>query len=198
MAEDSGSTASADPVYHYKPSLAGAAWEFHLRPDALEWRTGWRDGRVPYGRIKRVRLTYRPATMQSWRFLTEIWPSDGPKLLIVSTSWRGLLEQAAQDTDYGAFVRELHRRIAGAGSPAAFDAGSPAIFYWPGAVVFLGVALALAALTVRALQIGPLAGAAVVGGFLALFLWQSGNYFWRNRPGRYRPEAVPDHLVPGG
>ena len=84
------------------------------------------------------------------------------------------------------------------GAPAVFDAGSPAIFYWPGAVVFLGVALALAALTVRALQIGPLAGAAVVGGFLALFLWQSGNYFWRNRPGRYRPEAVPEHLVPAG
>ena len=31
-----------DPVYIHKPSLMGAPWELHLRPDALEWRTGRR------------------------------------------------------------------------------------------------------------------------------------------------------------
>jgi hypothetical protein len=33
---------------------------------------------------------------------------------------------------------------------------------------------------------------------LGLFLWQSGNYFRRNRPGSYRPDALPKLLVPGG
>jgi len=36
-----------------------------------------------------------------------------------------------------------------------------------------------------------------VGGFFAVFVWQSGTYFKRNRPGRYRPDAVPKELVPG-
>jgi hypothetical protein len=29
-------------------------------------------------------------------------------------------------------------------------------------------------------------------------VWQSGTYFLRNRPGRYRPDALPKELVPGG
>ena len=67
-----------------------------------------------------------------------------------------------------------------------------------GPVVFVVVSFGLAALTLRALQIGAWAAAAFVGGFLALFMWQSGNYFRRNRPGRYRPEAPPEWLVPPG
>jgi hypothetical protein len=31
-----------------------------------------------------------------------------------------------------------------------------------------------------------------------LFVWQSTSYFQRNRPGRYRPDALPAQLVPGG
>jgi hypothetical protein len=63
-------------------------------------------------------------------------------------------------------------------------------------VLFAGVALAIAALAVRALQIGDYAGVALLGGFFALFAWQSGPYFKRNRPGRYRPDAIPNDLVP--
>jgi hypothetical protein len=188
----------AGEEYVYKPSLMGAAWELSLEPDALVWRTGGHEGRIPYGRITRVRLSFRPVTMQSRRFVTEIWWAGGPRLVIASSSWRSLVEQEAQDRPYGAFVRALHRRLAAAGTTAAFETGSPAALYWPGLVMFAGVAVALAALTVRALQTGAYAGAALVGGFLALFLWQSGMYFRRNRPGRYHPDAVPKELVPDG
>ena len=75
-----------DPIYGYKPSLMGAAWELRLRPDALEWRMGRHEGRVPYGRIARIRLSFRPVTMQTRRFVTEIWPVGGPRLSIASTS----------------------------------------------------------------------------------------------------------------
>ncbi|HVD74045.1 MAG TPA: hypothetical protein VNC81_10750 [Xanthobacteraceae bacterium] len=51
---------------------------------------------------------------------------------------------------------------------------------------------------VQALNSGAYAGAAVVGGFLGLCVWQSGTYFLRNRPGRYRPDALPKELVPDG
>jgi hypothetical protein len=185
-----------NPVYVYKPSLMGAAWELALHPDALEWRAGRQQGRIPYARITRIRLSYRPVTMQTRRFVTDIWWPGGRRLSIASTSWRSLAEQAAQDAPYGAFVRALNARMAGAGAQASYETGAPALLYWPGLAVFAGVALALAALTLRALQTGAYAGAAVVGGFCVLFIWQSGAYFRRNRPGCYRPEAVPKELVP--
>ena len=60
------------------------------------------------------------------------------------------------------------------------------------------MALGLAFLVVRALQADAKGGAAVIGGFLALFLWQGGNFFGRNRPCLYRPDALPAELMPKG
>lgn len=198
MAARMDATDRGDLSYAYKPSLLGAPWEFRLTADALEWSIGRHQGRTPYDRIARVRLSFRPVTMQTRRFVTEIWPAGGPKLSIASSSWKSVLEQEGRDQDYGAFVRELHRRIAAGGARASFETGSPMLLYWPGLSVFAVVSFGLAALTLQALQIGAWAGAAFVGGFLALFLWQSGNYFRRNRPGSYRPEAPPESLVPPG
>jgi hypothetical protein len=200
---DTSSSAGDDPAYSYKPSLMGAAFEFRLRPEALEWRKGRHEGRTPYGRIARVRLSFRPMTMQMRRFVTEIWPADGPKLTIASTTWRSLVEQSAQDDAYGAFIRELHRRmvdqsLAAAPAQASFETGMSPILYWPGLVLFAGASVGFLVLTVRALELAAYGGAALIGGFLILSLWQSGVYFRRNRPGRYRPEAPPRYLVPGG
>jgi hypothetical protein len=195
---DGQSAGNGDLRYGYKPSLMGAAWELRLRPDALEWRTGRHHGRIPYDRITRIRLSFRPVTMQTRRFVTEIWWPGAPRLAIASTSWRSLVEQAAQDQDYGAFVRELSARVAAAGGTPAFETGVPRFLYWLGVVVFVGVAAALAVLTLRALALGAYSGAALVAAFLALFVWQSGGYFKRNRPGCYRPDAPPKDLVPDG
>jgi hypothetical protein len=189
---------AADPVYIHKPSLMGAPWELRLRPEALEWRTGRHEGRIPYARVTRVRLSFRPVTMQTRRFLAEVWSAGGPRLSIASTSWRSMVEQEAQDQAYGPFMRELHRRIAAAGATPAYDRGSPALLYWPGVAVFVGVVAGFAVLIVQALDIGAYGGAAVVGAFFALFAWQGGTYFRRNRPGRYRPDALPADLVPEG
>jgi hypothetical protein len=184
--------------YEYKPALMGAPWHFRLLPEALEWTTGRHSGRVPYGAIARVRLSFRPVSMQSHRFLAEIWPDEGPKLTIASTTWRNVAAQERQDEAYAAFVGELHRRILAAGSRGSFIAGSPALLYWVGAAIFAAAALALAALTVRALQVEAWAGGALIAGFLGLFLWQLGGFFRRNRPGRYRPDALPQALLPRG
>jgi hypothetical protein len=192
------SASDGDPVYVYKPSLLGAPWEFRLTPDALEWQAGRRRGRIPYARIARIRLSFRPVTMQTRRFVTEIWWPGGPRLSIASSSWRSPLEQVAQDRDYGAFVRALNVRVAGAGANASFETGVPAVLYWPGLAVFVAVAVALTVLTVRALAAEAFTGAALVAAFFALFIWQSGAYFRRNRPGRYRPDAPPPELVPDG
>ncbi len=108
-----------------------------------------------------------------------------------------MVEQVRLDADYSAFVSELHRRLAGAGSTARFEQGSPALLYWPGLVLFVGVAFGLAGLVVRTLQAKTLGGAAFAGIFLALFLWQGGGFFRRNRPGTYSADAPPVELMPG-
>jgi len=185
-----------EPRYAYKPSLVGAPCEFVLKPDALHWQVGRRSGRVRYDRVRSVRLSFRPLTMQWHRFIAEIRSPDNPTVLISSTSWRSLVEQERLDNAYAAFVKELHRRLAGADSTAQFFAGMRLVPYWIGVVVFFGVLLATAAMVVRAIQTEQWNGAAVVALFFAVFAFQLGNYFRRNRPSRYRPDALPDKVLP--
>lgn len=185
-----------DVSYEYRASLIGAPWQFRVAPEALHWSMGRHSGQVPYDAIRRVRLSFRPVSMQSYRFLAEIWPKEGPKLTIASSTWQSIAGQERQDQAYSAFIGALHKRIAAAGGQGDFIAGSPVLLYWLGLVIFVGAALALAGLILRALELETFAGAAMVGAFLALFLWQLGNFFRRNRPGRYRPDAPPAVLLP--
>jgi hypothetical protein len=182
--------------YAFKASLMGAPMEYRLADDALEWHRGTHGGRAVYAGIRRIRLSYRPMTMQNHRFLAEIWPEGAPKLQIASTSWKSLFEQQRLDAEYAVFMVELNRRVGAAGGVTSFVTGSPAYIYWPGVTVFAGAAFAIAALTVRALQAGAFAGAAFIAAFFALFMWQAGNFFHRNRPGTYRPDAVPPRVLP--
>jgi hypothetical protein len=188
--------APREPTYSYKPSLMGAPFEFRLTEGALEWTKGRYADRVPYDRIRRLRLSFRPVTMQTHRFQAEIWPAAGPKLLVASTSWRSIVEQERHDAAYSAFIADLHRRIAAHGGRPSLEAGTPALIFWTGLVVFAAASLALAGLVVRALQIGELAGGAIVGGFLALFLWQVGAFLARNRPATYRLDRLPGQVLP--
>jgi hypothetical protein len=188
----------ASGAYAYKPSLLGSPWTFRLLPDALEWEIGSRTGRIAYADIRRVRLSYRPAALQSARYLTEIWADRHPKLTIASASWRGILELETRPAEYSAFIEALHQRLADAGSRAIFVAGTPPLIYWLGTVVFVVVGLGLAALTVYAVTVAPWPAMLIVAGFFILFLWQIGPYFRRNRPAAYSPDRLPALLLPRG
>jgi hypothetical protein len=187
-----------DVSYAYKPSLMGVPFEFRLAPDALEWRKGKFTGSASYDQIRRIRLSFRPMTMQHHRFMAEIWPADATKMQIASTSMKSMFEQERLDQPYRTFIVELSRRIGAAGGQTVFDTGSPAFLFWPGLVVFLSACLALSGLIVRALQTEAWSGAAFVAAFLALFIWQGGGFFRRNRPGPFRPDAVPETVLPRG
>jgi len=193
---DPESGSAGDVVYAYKPSLLGAPCEFRLTPLGLEWSRGRHMNRIPYERIRRLRLSFRPVSMQSHRFVAEIWSAGEPKLQICSVSWRSILEQEPLDAAYRRFIAELHHRLAQAGSAVSLEAGLPPAFYWIGVALFVAIALGLAALTARALQVGAYGGAAIVAGFLALFLWQIGTFVRRNRPLRYRADALPPQVLP--
>lgn len=191
--------AAADqpPSYRFKPSLAGPVWEFRLAPDALEWQAGRRTGRAAFATIRRLRLSFRPMTTQSYRFLTEIWPPAGPRLRIASSSWSGIAQQERHDAAYSEFVAELHRRLVAAQPQLRCQRGTAPLAYWPGLAVFIAIDLALVWLILRALQTQAWAGAATVAGFLAVFLWQAGTFFRHNRPGIYEPASPPAEMLPG-
>ena len=182
--------------YAFKASSFGAPWEFELRPEGLKWSAGRRTGLLRYDKINRVRLSFRPVTMQSYRFQTEIWSEEMPKIQIASTTWRGIVEQTRQDEAYTAFIVELHRRLAAAGTRVQLSTGIPSIKYWIGIAVFVVIALGLAALSAQALRLKEWGGAALVGGFFGLFVWQLGSFFSRNRPENYAPDAVPANVLP--
>lgn len=188
--------AAEGAAYTFRPSVVGAPREFRLAGDGLDWAVARKSGHIRFSDVRRLRLSYRPTSMQSHRFMTELWAIGAPKLEILSSSWKSMIEQQRLDRPYATFVTELHRRIALAAPPARYEQGSNPLLYWPGLFVFTGLMLGLAVLAVRALQADTKAGAAFVGVFLLLLLWQGGNFFRRNRPGVYRPEAPPADLLP--
>ncbi len=185
-------------IYSYRPSLLGAPWSFRLAAGGLYWEAGRKSGRIAYRDIRRVRLSFKPASMQSQRYLTEIWADGAPTLKIVSSSWKSMVEQERLDRAYSTFIAALHRHIVEAGGAVTFEQGSNALLYWPGVAIFAAVSLGLALLVARALQTQAFGAAAFIGAFLALFLWQAGSYFRRNRPGTYRADALPSALLPKG
>ena len=196
MNSDIADEPPGDPSYAFKASLIGSMCQFTLKPDVLEWQVGRRSGRIRYDTIRAVRLTYRPVTMQSHRFITEIWSPGNPKIQIVSVSWRSIMEQQRLDAAYAAFIIELHRRLAAAGAPARFSTGLPFATYWAGVVIFWAVLVATGSLLVRAMNFDQWAPMVVVAIFFLVFAYQLGTYFYRNRPGRYRPDAVPADVLP--
>ena len=84
-------------AYSYRPSLLGTAWEFKLTGDGIDWVAGRKSGHVSCRNIRRPRMSFRPANMQSQRYATEVWADNTPKLQIVSSSWKGMVEQERLD-----------------------------------------------------------------------------------------------------
>jgi hypothetical protein len=198
---------SADIDYAYKASLMGGAWILRLGPEALHWSIGTMSGAVPYASIRRIRLSFRPVTMQSYRFLAEIWADKGPKIPIASASWKSLMEQERLDEGYTRFVTALHERIAAAGGRPELKAGALPLLYWPGVVIFVGLLVMGVSLAFQSLSLGERAigrpmdwtqtGAILV--LVAMFfwlLWQMGSFFKRNLPRRYTLDAIPADLLP--
>lgn len=196
MSADSAHDADEAHTYSYRPSLLGATFEFKISGDGLDFVSGRRSGHVPFRNIRRIRMSYKPTSMQSHRFLTEIWAEGAPKLEIISSSWKSMVEQERRDKPYAAFVAELHRRVAAARAPISFERGTSPFIYWPGVALLAGASLGLAVLAVRALQSGATGSAVLILLFLLVFLWQGGNFFRRNRPARYDPATLPPELMP--
>jgi len=73
VADANGETVS----YSYRPSVFGAFREFSLTEQGIDWAVGLRSGSIPFDRVRRLRVSYRPHSMQSHRFVTELWADGG-------------------------------------------------------------------------------------------------------------------------
>ena len=182
--------------YAYKPSLMGPVFSFALTPAALTWSRGRHSGEIRYDQIARLRMSFRPATMQRGRYQLEIWSPVAPRIPVVSGTVRSMVEMQSQAPEYRTFVTELHRRIAEAGGAPRCEAGLFPPLYWIGVTVLGLTSLAMAVMVVRGLQAEMWGGAAFVLAFLALFLWQGGQFFRLNRPGLYAVANPPAALLP--
>ena len=183
-------------AYAFKASLIGAAQQFELSDEGLQWRMGPKSGLWPYASIARVRLSFRPVSMQSQRYRADLEDSKGARLRIVSTTWQTVALMAPQNDAYRAFILELHRRMQAAGSRADLIGGLPPAIHTAALVVVALVAAAMTGLLARAVATGSWPGALFIAGFAALFGWQIGGFIRRNRPRKYDFNDVPKDLLP--
>ena len=182
--------------YAYKASLVGSAHQFELTEAGLSWQISGRSGVWPYADIASIRLTFRPMSMQSRRFRADIRRVGGQRIAVLSTTWQTVSLMAPQDHDYRAFVTELHRRMAAAGSEAMLIAGIRPITYAVAVALLALLGIAMAGLFGRALLTGEWYGALFLVGFAALFIWQIGGFIRRNRPRTYDFDHLPQALLP--
>ena len=190
------SEAAAPVRYAYKASLMGSAHQFELGDDGLSWRVAGKSGVWPYAGISSIRLSYRPVSMQEHRFRADIENSGGARLVMLSTTWQTAALMAPQDRDYRAFITQLHRRMAEAGSTAALSGGLRPGIYAAAVALLALVGIAITGLFVRAVATGEFAGALFLVGFTALFGWQIGGFIRRNRPRAYSFDHLPEALLP--
>jgi len=196
MARQSNPDEAAEPAYAYKASLIGAAQQFELTDDGLAWRIGPKAGLWPYPTIARVRLSYRPVSMQSKRFRADLEDISGGRLRILSTTWQTVALMAPQDDAYRRFIIELHARLRAADSRAELIGGLRPAVHTAALVLIALVAVALTGLLARAVATGSWSGALFMLGFAALFGWQIGGFIRRNRPRRYGFDDLPKDLLP--
>jgi hypothetical protein len=182
--------------YAYKASLIGSAHRFELTDRGLSWQVGSKSGVWPYTDIATIRLSYRPVSMQSRRFRTDIEHTNRQRIAILSTSWQTVALMAPQDDDYRAFITQLHERLKQAGSRVALIGGVKPGVYAAGVALLALVAIAITGLLARALATGAFGGALFLIGFAALFGWQIGGFVRRNRPRTYTFDDLPRELLP--
>ncbi|MBR1214236.1 hypothetical protein [Bradyrhizobium sp. JYMT SZCCT0180] len=193
--ETSGESAP-ETRYVYKASLIGSAHEFKLTDAGLSWHISGKSGVWGYADITAIRLSYKPSSMQSRRFRADLQGRDGGRITILSTTWQTVSLMVPQDRDYRAFITELHRRMANAGSKASLIAGIGRITYAAALAMVTLLGIAMAGLLVRAFATGEWYGALFLVGFVALFSWQIGGFIKRNRPRSYDFDHLPQALLP--
>lgn len=183
-------------IYSYHPRLGGAGVQLTLADGALEWLVGPREGRLALTDITRLNLRFQPAKFASATYELEITGREGSRLVAASASRTSLTAVRDQGSDYARFVRCLHGALAAAQVPVECRGGYGAVRW--GLMVGLGLVAALGLLVVVGFAVfqGQWTTAAIIALLSAVVGWPTVETLVRNRPLRYRLEALPAHLLP--
>jgi len=190
-----GSATGNGTHYLFKSSLAGGAKQLTLTDAGLSVQAT-KVALWPLDTIAAIRLSYRPASMQAWRFRADIATQSGQGIAVYSTTWHSISQMARQDDGYRAFIVELHRRLAQIDSRARLIAGINPVLYMAGLVVMALIGISIVGLFVRALITAEFAGALFLAGFGGWFIWQIGGFMRRNRPRSYTFDTLPKDVLP--
>lgn len=176
--------------------------ELTLSDDGIAYELDGRSGLRPFVNLTGVRLqAVNGGPRSAWEASVELTFKAGRPLFVHSSGPWGA-DDAKRDTDFIAFIEDLHRRlVAGGHGDVAFRRGIPEgrhrfliVVVLVAAVVFGGAGLLVlyAGLSGRAgffEVVGPLFG---LGGF-GFWIW---NSVVRNAPGTYDPKHLPRDVFP--
>ncbi|WP_454917209.1 hypothetical protein [Xanthobacter sediminis] len=188
---------SEAPTYSYHPRLGGAGVRLTLEDGALSWLVGPREGRLRLADIGRLNLRFQPAKFAAATFELEVLGREGSRLVVASASRTSLTAVKDQGPDYARFVRALHAALAAAGAGVDCRGGYGAPRWWTMAVLGAVAALGLAAVVGFALAQGQWTAAGLIALLSAAVVWPTAETLVRNRPLRYRLDALPARLLPG-
>ena len=194
-------------TYKHRPKPFGQEASFALGADRLSVGHGRRKAEFAYRDIAMLRLTYAPTNIASDGYRGKLTARGGRSVGFTNLSWRSMAEMERHHDAYRAFVAALAEHIARANPEADFSAGlAPWRFRTMcGLAAATGAALAAATLFALYHRIWPStawpAGLASLmagmAGFTLLYLiyWMR-RYLGRNRPASFRPEAIPQRVLP--
>lgn len=183
-------------TYSYHPRLGGAGVQLALEEGALAWLVGPREGRLRLADIGRLRLRFQPAKFAGATFELEILGREGSRLVVASASRTSLTAVKDQGPDYARFVCALHAALAAEGAGVECRGGYGPLRWWTMAVLGAGAALGLVAVVGFALAQGQWTAAGLIALLSAVVVWPTAETLARNRPLRYRLDALPARLLP--
>jgi hypothetical protein len=152
--------------------------------------------RFPCTDIVRLRLRFDPTRFDHERHRCEITMRDGTKASIWSTHYVSIGEFENRAATYTPLVRALVARVAAANPACDFRVGKKGLVFWA-EFAFLFAMFTLLVFVLMAFGGYGLSGLVIVKlviviGFIPLLL----RYMHKNRPGRFKPDAIPDDALP--
>ncbi|BAF87656.1 conserved hypothetical protein [Azorhizobium caulinodans ORS 571] len=186
--------------YAFRPRMIGAATRVVLdtrgAEGLLEWTVGATSGRTPLRDITRLRLRHELGQLGSSNFALLIEGRGLPRLRIGSVSRTGLTAVKDHGPAFIAFLNALHAALLRDSGRVRYEAGLPR-WRWGGMLALSACcAAAICWLAALAFSEGQGTSALLIVGLSLVLAFPLAETLWRNRPGPYEPDALPQRLLP--
>lgn len=183
-------------AYKQRPRPFAGEVIFALTDDGLFVDNGRRQETIPYAAIQTLRLTFGYRNIGTPIFMCRIRRERGRTVTLSNLNWKGYVEYEAQNKGYTLFVRELVQKIAAANPHILFERGRPGLSYFLTLAVGVSALVGFAGATLFGLMRGNWLLATLGIIFLFPFSRQVHGMITRNRPGLFKPDALPSDLLP--